>query len=99
MPEIYDMRMHDGSRHFASLPESESWESLHEHVRRLEGVSDTSIITDEVTEAWIDFSFRGREFSINNQSGEFWFFVEDPACPEEVLEAVLTHCKLLLERD
>jgi hypothetical protein len=99
MPEIYDMRMHDGSRHFASLPESESWESLHEHVRRLEGVSGTSIITDEVTEAWIDFSFRGHEFSVNNQSGEFWLFVEDPACPVEVLEAVLTHCKLLLERD
>jgi hypothetical protein len=99
MPEIYDMRMHDGSRHFASLPESESWESLHEHVGRLEGVTGTSIITDEVTEAWIDFPFRGHEFSINNQSGEFWFFVEDPACPEEVLEAVLTHCKLLLERD
>lgn len=99
MPEIYDMRMRDGSRHFASLPEAEPWESLHEHVKRLEGVSETGIITDEVTEAWIDFSFRGQEFSINNQSGDYWFFVEDPACPEEVLEAVLSHCKLLLERD
>jgi len=99
MPEIYDMRMRDGSRHFASLPESEPWESLHEHVKRLGGVSETGIVTDEVTEAWIDFSFRGHEFSINNQSGDYWFFVEDPACPEEVLEAVLSHCKLLLERD
>ena len=97
MPEIYDMRMRDGSRHFAALPESESWESLHEHVRRLEGVSDTGMITDEVTEAWIDFRYRGHGFSINNQSGDYWFFVEDPACPSEVLEAVLTHCKLLLE--
>jgi hypothetical protein len=99
MPEIYDMRMHDGSRHFASLPESESWESLHEYVKKLGGVSDASIITDEVMEAWIDFSFRGHEFSVNNQHGDYWFFVEDPACPEEVLEAVLNHCKLLLERE
>ena len=97
MPEIYDMRMRDGSRHYAALPETESWERLHEHVRGLEGVSDTGMITDGVTEAWIDFRYRGQEFSINNQSGEFWFFVEDPACPAEVLEAVLNHCKLLLE--
>lgn len=97
MPEIYDMRMRDGSRHFAALPETEPWESLHEHVWRLEGVSGAGVMTDGVTEAWIDFTYRGHEFSVNNQSGEFWFFVEDPACPAEVLEAVLSHCKLLLE--
>jgi len=99
MPEIYDMRMHDGSRHFAALPETESWDALHEHVGRLEGVSGAGIITDEVTEAWIDFRYRGHAFSINNQCGEFWLFVEDPACPAEVLEAVHSHCKLLLEGD
>jgi len=89
--------MRDGSRHFASLPGTESWDSLRGHLKRLEGVSGTSIITDEVTEAWIDFLYRGHEFSVNNQCGEYWFFVEDPACPPEVLEAVLAHCKLLLE--
>lgn len=99
MPEIYDMRMHDGSRHFASLPETESWHALREHVAKLEGVTDANIITDEVTEAWIDFRYRGHEFSVNNQFGDYWLFVEDPACPVEVLEAVLSHCKLLLERD
>lgn len=99
MPEIYDMRMQDGSRHFAALPETETWESLHEHVSGLEGVSGAGVITDEVTEAWIDFSYRGHEFSINNQHGDYWFFVVDPACPVEVLEAVLSHCKLLLESD
>jgi len=61
------------------------------------GTRCTNTITDEVTEAWIDFRYRGHEFSINNQSGEFWFFVEDPACHPSVLEAVLSHCKLLLE--
>ena len=97
MPEIYDMRMHDGSRHFAALPMTRSWHTLHAHLKRLGGVSDTGILTDEVTEAWIDFRYRGHQFSVNNQLGEYWFFVEDPACPFEVLEAVLTHCKLLLE--
>lgn len=90
------MRMHDGSRHFAALPFTKSWHSLRRHIERLEGVSATSIITDEVTEAWIDFSYRGQEFSVNNQFGEYWLFVKDPACPEEDLEAVYSHCKLLL---
>jgi len=97
MPEIYDMRMRDGSRHFAALPETEPWESLYGHVKSLEGVSGAEMMTDEVTEAWIDFRYGGHEFSVNNQHGDYWFFVEDPACPSEVLEAVLNHCKLLLE--
>ncbi len=90
------MRMRDGSRHFASLHETASWHALRAHVEKLEGVSDTNVVTDEVTEAWIDFRYRGHAFSANNQFGDYWFFVEDPACPFEVLEAVLSHCKLLL---
>jgi hypothetical protein len=99
MPEIYDMRMHDGSRHFAALPTTYSWHTLRRHIEKLKGVSDTGLLTDDVTEAWIDFRYRGHAFSVNNQFGEYWFFVEDPACPEEVLEAVLSHCKLLLGED
>jgi hypothetical protein len=33
---------------------------------------------------------------MNNQQGEWWFFVEDPACPDETLEAVLDHFESLL---
>ena len=96
MPAIYDIRMHDGSRHFAALPTTRSWFRLYRHIRKLKGVSGMDILTDYVTEAWLDFSYREHAFSVNDQWGEYWLFVKDPACPEEVLEAVYSHCKLLL---
>jgi hypothetical protein len=91
------IKMHDGSRHFAELPETVSWHELRRHVERLRGATVTNFLTDNVTEVWIDFSFRGHEFGINNQFGSYWFFVRDWSCPEEILEAVVTHCKLLFD--
>lgn len=50
-----------------------------------------ALLTDDVTETWIDFDYRGHRFSINDQLGSWWFFVEDPACPDPILDAVVTH--------
>jgi hypothetical protein len=97
MPRIYDMRMHDGSRHFAGLPETKNEYAMRDHVAKLAGATLTGFVTDDVTEAWIDFAFRGHAFSINNQNGDWWFFVTDPGCPEEVLEAVVDHFEELLD--
>jgi len=91
--QLLNIIMHDGSRHFADLPESASWEKLQEHIALLSGVTDTKMTTDHVTEAWIDFNFRGHKFSVNNQFGNYWFFVEDPETPDEILAAVLDHCR------
>ena len=33
---------------------------------------------------------------MNNQCGEWWFFVTDPACADEILDAVLLHFETLL---
>lgn len=85
--------MHDGSRLFAELPEACSWESLRQHIARLPGATVTHYLTDNVTEMWLDFSFRGHAFTVNNQYGDFWFFVRDPACPDDVLAAVIDHCE------
>jgi hypothetical protein len=100
---IYDARMNDGSRHFAGLPETYAverpqWEEIREHVARLDGAVLTGFVTDHVTEAWIDFTFRDHAFSMNNQCGEWWFFVGDPSCAEEILEAVVGHFEGLLGR-
>ena len=89
--------MHDGSRHFGELRETTSWYELHDHIKGLRGASEVTLLTDHVTEAWIDFTYRGHQFSVNNQHGNYWFFVEDPQCPDDVLDAVMSHCKLLLE--
>jgi hypothetical protein len=89
--------MNDGSRHFGELPQSISWYALRDHIRKLKGAVVTQFLTDGVTEAWIDFTYRGSEFSVNDQFGSYWFFVSNPNCADEDLEAVLSHCQLVLK--
>lgn len=99
MPRIYDMRMNDGSRHFGSLPQTRAWYDVRDHVESLHGARLAGFLCDHVTEAWIDFGFGGRRFSINDQFGEYWFFVDEPSCDEEVLRQVLVHFEPLLGPD
>lgn len=101
MHRLFDLRMADGTRHFGDLPETydpsqPEWHRIEAHVPSLPGAALTSFVTDDVTEAWIDFSFSGQQFSLNNQQGQWWFFVQDPACPEELLQRVLDHFEQLL---
>jgi len=70
--------MNDGSRKFAALPESCSWSALRKHLGTLAGVGLGEYVTDGVTEAWIDFTYRGYSFTINNQFGEFGFSLQTP---------------------
>jgi len=37
------------------------------HIAQLEGAVVTGFITDHVTEAWIDFTYCGDQFSVNDQ--------------------------------
>jgi len=94
--KLFNIVMKDGSRHFGELPQTVLWYDLRDHVERFEGARVTDFITDHVTEAWIDFSYRGNSFSVNDQCGDYWFFVEDPSCPDDILKAVLSHCESLL---
>lgn len=87
--------MQDGSRHFVSLPEARAWNMLRDHIARLPGVTIEECLSDGMTEVWIDFSYRGYKFTVNNQLGEYWFFVSDPRCPEQILEEVALHCSRL----
>jgi hypothetical protein len=88
--------MADGSRQFASLPQTRSWYELRDHLAALPGLIVTALLTDDVTEAWIDFTYRDHSFSVNDQHGDYWFFVDDPRCPDDVLAAVADHCATLL---
>lgn len=97
--KLLSIVMHDGSRHFGALPQTVIWYELRDHIGRLSGAVVTAFVTDHVTEAWIDFSYRGHYFSVNDQSSDYWFFVDDPDCPAEILWAVLAHCELLLGSD
>lgn len=80
-----------GSRHFLLLsvgkvsPLRMLW-----RVFTLRGAYPTAYVPS-LAESWIEFRFRGHQFSINDQFGDYWFFVEDPQCPDAVLEAVAQH--------
>ena len=88
---MFDLRVHDGSRHFLVLPESCSWAALTRHLCRLPGLTITDEISDGVLEIWIDFRLEGQDFTINNQMGEYWFFAEDAACDEALLRRIEAH--------
>ena len=91
-----NIRMHDGSRHFASLPQTVMWHGLRDHLEKLNTAVVTEFISDNITEAWIDFTFQNKKFSVNDQFGEYWFFVQDASCPDDILIVVIQHCESLL---
>jgi hypothetical protein len=89
--EPLQMLMPDDSRYFGALPQTVMWDAVHAHIARLPGAAVTAYVTDHLTEAWIDFTYRGYAFSINDQLGDYWFFVDHPACPDALLGDVLAH--------
>ncbi len=86
----------DGSRKFAELPQTKLWHELRDHLRALKGAVITNFMTDGITEAWIDFTFQGQTFAVNDQFGDYWFFVNDPNCSDEILTEIVDHCEMLL---
>lgn len=98
MVALLDFPLHDGARQFGELPQRVDWYAVRDHVLRLPGARLTEFLCDGVTEAWIDFAYEGHAFTINDQFGEYWFFVADAACSEAVLRTVLGHFELLLTR-
>ncbi len=95
--ELFDLRMNDGSRHFADMPEAVFFDDVADHAELLEGAEVTRFLTDGVIEMWLDLTWRGHEFSINNQHGDYWFFVTDPNCPDDILLGFCAHFRGLLE--
>ena len=94
--ELLNFIANDGSRQFGELPQTVLRYEMRDHIEKLDGAAITDFITDHVTEAWIDFTYCGNRFTVNDQFGDYWFFVDEPSCPDEVLESILSHCKLLL---
>jgi hypothetical protein len=94
--QLINETMCDGSRKFAELPQTKLWYDLRDHLQTLRGAVVTRFLTDDVTEAWIDFTYRGYAFTVNDQYGDYWFFVDDPTCPNEILTEVVRHCQRLL---
>jgi hypothetical protein len=94
--DLLNRRSHDGSRQFAALPATEPWWRLRTHLTALAGVTLAGFLTDRVTEGWLDFTYGGHAFTVNDQFGQYWFFVEDPSAPDSLLRQVALHCEQLL---
>jgi len=90
--KLTDIRANDGSRQFLTLPESICWDELRRHIESNPKARLTGYLTDSVTEVWIDFRWREHDFTINNQMGEYWLFVKDPSCPDDILIEVARCC-------
>ena len=89
-PPLLNHIMHDGSRHFFSLPSSRSPRRFLWHILRLPALP-TGYLADRVTgECWLDFRWRKQRFSLHNPLGadEYWFFVANPACLEHILQTL-----------
>ena len=80
---------------FYRFPQTRFWYELRDHLSVLAGVAVTSIIDDPVIGSWLDFTFRGLQFTINVEAGEFVFFVADTDCPESVCAEVAAHFESL----
>ena len=84
---LFDQRMHDGSRFFADAP-FQFASLVKQRLQSIHGAAMTDCI-DTPLETWIDFNFRGHSFTMHSQwQNDYWLFVKDPGCPDDVLEEV-----------
>jgi hypothetical protein len=95
---LFDAKLNDGSRHFVDMPEVVFFDEFADHVEELEDAEIIEFLTDGTIEMWLEFEYRGQKFSVGNQFGDYWFFVDDAGCPEEILFEVIDHFRILLEK-
>ena len=96
--DLLETKMTDGSRHFVDLPEVVFFDEFYDHTEEFDGADITEFIADGVIKMRLEFEFREHKFSVTNQFGDYWFFVANPECPDEILLGVIEHYRQLLEQ-
>lgn len=97
--DLYENKINEQWRHFVDLPEVVFFDEFADHVEELEGAEITEFQTDGVVEMWLEFTYRGHKFSVNNQLGDYRFFVHDPKCQDEILLEIIDHFRALVEEE
>jgi hypothetical protein len=64
---------------------------LRDHLAGLQGAAITDTIDAPIAGSWIEFTYGGHSFTINEEAGEFVFSVEEPECPQCLLSDVSAH--------
>jgi hypothetical protein len=79
--------MRDGSRHFLALRETARPDEIRARLEAIYGIRICQFSRGGF-EWWMFFQCMGWRFSVNNPFGEIWFFVDDPICPEDILNCL-----------
>ncbi len=87
----------EDARHFVDFPEVIFFDDFYEQIEDLYGTEITRFEADGIIEMWLEFSFRGHRFFVNNRFGDYQFYVEDAECPDEILIEIADHFRRLLE--
>ena len=87
--ELLDFRMHDGSRQFYTMQKTIAWNDLISRLERLNRLVVKEFLPSLTLGSWLEFSFKGYNYCVNEQMGMYWFLVKDPTCPEEILVEVV----------
>lgn len=98
MNDSLKIRINAGWRHFVDLPEIVFFDDFYDHTEELEDAEITGFDLDGVVEMQLEFEFREHKFFVSNQFGDYWFLVEDPNCPDEILLEIIEHYRQLLEQ-
>jgi hypothetical protein len=84
-----------GPRHFAAFPWTWPSNYVRDHVALLPDACVTSFLTNPAEDV-VDFAWHGHGFAVHREWNEYWFFVDDPACPDDALLTVARHFERLL---
>lgn len=90
--------MNDNARHFVDLPEVIFFDELSDHLEELPGYQLNEFEVDGVVGLWIEFEWANNKFFVDNQPGDYRFYVEDPKCEEGILLEISNHLRSLLEK-
>lgn len=95
--DFLNQRMADGSRLFTVLPGTFSWREIRTHLEALQDLRLGEFLTDEVTEAWLDFTWFGQGFTIHGSMGEYRVFASEGDCPTLILTWLMEHFRRMEE--
>lgn len=68
---------------------------MRDHVCGLAGADVTAFVRVGPMDASLEFSYGGHAFDISDRLGDYWFVVDDPHCPEDVLRTIVQHFERL----
>ena len=74
-------------RHFFDAPATLTIDDCVVRLTTLEGIDVVSLMPAELGH-WLVFRLEGYSFSASNPLGEVWFYADDPATPEAVLQKI-----------